>query len=96
MQQTITKLGVSNEEREIIGLEKKKREEPCHVHFLNLLLLQNPLIDIHHHKKNPNPLSCKKKQSLPPPPKQEAEKKKRRSKKNKAKAIEPLKKIDNE
>ncbi|KAK8816547.1 hypothetical protein WA556_001490 [Blastocystis sp. ATCC 50177/Nand II] len=73
------RLGVSDAERELLGMEKPKREEPAH----------NPFVDIHHHKKNPNPLSCKKKKNLPPPPSANADgkKKNRRSKKHRSSEV---------
>ncbi|CBK24877.2 uncharacterized protein [Blastocystis hominis] len=70
----MSKLGITKEEKKEIGIRKEKREERSY----------NPLIDIHHHKKNPNPLSVKKKKNVPPPPREAGEKKKvRRSKKSK-------------
>ena len=72
--------GVSEAEKRELGI-KFKKEAPSH----------NPFVDINHHQKNPNPLSCKKKKNLPPPPKESGERKtRRRSKKAKATTTGPL------
>ena len=59
--------GVSEAERKELGLPSKKKEEVSHVRMKTISDCQNPFIDIHHHKKNPNPLSCKKKKKVAPP-----------------------------
>ncbi|KAK8798378.1 hypothetical protein WA588_003460, partial [Blastocystis sp. NMH] len=76
------RLGVSDVERKELGIQVKREDRSY-----------NPLVDIHHKKKNPNPLSCKKKKTIAPAPQKAGEKKKTRRSKKKAPTPAPLEAI---
>ena len=86
---TLTEEGRFDNARSTLILEDADAQDAL---VQSILETVQALVDIHHHKKNPNPLSCKKKKNLPPPPSANADgkKKNRRSKKHRSSEVPAL------